>query len=220
MEHKITLTGYASPTVYYIACERHDVEYTPGNCMDITNPSTGNKRPYSIASSPKNKKNLEFYIRVFDTSPNGISKYLSTLKRGDSVDLSDPFGFFTPGKDCEDGKYIYMATGTGIAPFLSALDTYKHSPYAILYGAKTERNLLEGWRLTMDYNCKIAISQEHSKYPKHVSSYFNELPTEDKKMKYYLCGLDAMIDEASAFLTSKGVTYDQIQTEQFYQSTD
>lgn len=219
MDHKITLAAFASPTVYYIACERLGVEYTPGNCIDIFNPNTGNKRPYSLASSPKNEKNLEFYIRVFE-SETGVSKYLTTRKTGDTISLSEPFGFFTPGKDCEDKKYVYIATGTGIAPFLSALDTYSHRPLMILYGARTVPDAIEGWRLGMDCPCHFAISREETKYPKRLTSYLDKLPTHDKETKYYLCGLDAMIDEVTSYLTSKGVPYDKIQIEQFYQSVE
>lgn len=216
MQHIITMIGKIASDVLYIACDRNGLQFEPGNCVEIINPISQIKRSYSIASSPNNCDTLEFYIRVFP-SETGVSQYLTTLKRGSVLDLGEVFGYFYPGKECEDKKYVYIATGTGIAPFASAMEFYKHKPLMLLYGARTTETLLEPWRWQdMGIDCRFAISQEKTIYPKRITEYLKDLPI-DPSIKYYLCGIDSMIDEVSSYLIERGVSWNQIQTEQFYQ---
>lgn len=218
MQHKIKLIGKIAPDTLYIACERLGLSFIPGNCIDITNPISGVRRCYSIASTPTNTDLLEFYIKIFP-SKSGVSQYLATLKVGDSIELGKVFGYFYPGKDCEDKKYVLIATGTGIAPFASSLEFYKHKPLMLLYGARTTENLIEPWRWQdMNIDCKFAVSQEETVYPKRLTQCLHLLPTDDKSIMYYLCGVDSMIDEVSRYLIDKGIEYNKIQVEQFYQS--
>jgi len=217
MKHRVAFCGFASPTVFYIACNRNGVEYIPGQCITITHPdNSSSSGVYNIASSPRNNKHLEFYIKIFENEKGGVSKALSNVVIGNEIELSEPHGDFTPGKDCEDQKYVYIATGAGISPFLSALGYYSHNPLMILHGGKTQADCIEGWRLKTDYNCKFAVSQEETRFPKKITEWFSELPTNDSKIKYYICGADSMIIDNVQYLSDHGVTYDKIQTEYYH----
>ncbi len=77
--------------------------------------------PYSIASGV-NDEHLRFLIKRFDNG--NVSVYLSELNPGDRLTLSPPFGWFRPGQsDNARVQPVFIATGTGIAPFIS----YMHS---------------------------------------------------------------------------------------------
>lgn len=209
-----------SNDIHFLSVERNGIEFEPGNCIDIINPYSKVKKPYSIASSTEYKDLLFFFTRIMPSS-SGVSQYISNLKEDDIVELGEPFGYFNPGKEDTDKKYIYIATGTGFAPFRSALTSYKHRPHAIYYGCRTIHDVLP---MSDDCKaiCKFAYSRQKDPYMsniKRVTEYLSEMPTnKPNEYTYYLCGLEDMISSVSQYLMDAGVPWDLIKTEQFYYS--
>ncbi len=84
-------------------------------------------RSYSIGSAPNNK-NIEFVVDVNPGGPGSI--FFRDLQIGQEVHAMGPFGFFTLEKTMaaeSDKPLIFIATGTGIAPFRSmVLDLLKN----------------------------------------------------------------------------------------------
>lgn len=92
-------------------------------------------RLYSIASPSlsfgKTKDNIEFIVKrdnVYDQEGNllhrGVcSNYLCDLKPGDVVTMTGPAGkkFLLPQSDFS-GDFVFLATGTGISPFLGMVE--------------------------------------------------------------------------------------------------
>jgi ferredoxin--NADP+ reductase len=80
------------------------------------------KRAYSIGSSPEQKDFLEFYIAVV---PDGsLTPRLAALNPGDRL-FSQPkvTGTFTLDGVSVDRNLVLVATGTGLAPFMSMVRT-------------------------------------------------------------------------------------------------
>ena len=77
-------------------------------------------RAYSIASSPYTRDELEFYINVIDQGE--FTPSLFALREGDEVFYMGPKGIFTLEKS--DARHLlFIATGTGLAPYMSMLRT-------------------------------------------------------------------------------------------------
>jgi len=82
------------------------------------------KRAYSIASSPKVREYMEFYIVVIEDG--ALTPKLFKMQVGDRLWMDKRIsGKFTldpvpPGKDL-----IMISTGTGLAPYLSMMHTYR-----------------------------------------------------------------------------------------------
>ena len=78
------------------------------------------QRPYSTASARGETDALEFLVRLV---PDGaLTPRLWPLRAGDRVSLGRPKGVFTA--DAADPRRpVYVATGTGIAPLLSMLES-------------------------------------------------------------------------------------------------
>lgn len=194
----------------YLKIERNNIDFIPGSCVSMFD------RTYSIASSSNQKDFLEFLIKLV---PGGdASKQITLLKPNDTIEIQDVFSYFTPGLNQTQNNYTYFATGTGIAPFRSALLTYDHRPHTVFWGGKL---ISEAWDLLdiADINLKIAHSaNQPANHPSRITDMKQQI-TISSDHTYYLCGLDAMIDEISNFLIEHGVTYEQIQTEQFFQKS-
>jgi pyruvate formate lyase activating enzyme len=108
------------------------------------------RRAYSIASSSSNREFLEFYIALV---PGGaLTPRLFNLNIGDRVWLSEkPSGMFTFDQVPENANLVLMATGSGLAPYVSMLSTSLMSGperrVAVLHGARHSWDL--GYRSTL-----------------------------------------------------------------------
>jgi ferredoxin-NADP reductase len=216
---KVSAVTFLSEDVFELVLERDGVIFRPGDCFAIANPS-GVSRPYS-ASSGNKEACLRFIIRRM---PNGqVSQWLAARAPGDAVDITLPFGWFRPGHHLDDGgdpndQSIFVATGTGIAPFLSALRSSRNlRPLLCLYGV---RRLTDA--VGLDYlrqRCPLRLCVSREQVPSHhhgrVSDLLGEVPIHPRT-NYYLCGLDAMIDEVSQRLERRGVHFTRIHREVFF----
>ncbi|NHN40758.1 oxidoreductase [Halorubellus sp. JP-L1] len=106
-----------------------DLSFAPGQYATVT--FDGHPRPYSIASSPTADE-LEFCIRRV---PGGrlttdIFQYLDV---GDEVTIRGPNGEMVLGAP-STRDLVFLATGTGVAPFASMID----------YVYATDRHVVDG----------------------------------------------------------------------------
>lgn len=205
--HKVKSKIFYSLNSFSLTLERNELEYECGGCASIMGKS------YSFCSSPLDKDDIKFIIRHFENGE--VSNKLSKCEPGDTIEIDEVFKFFYPGTA---NDYCYIATGTGIAPFLSTLKTLDTKPHTILYGAKTLNDLYEKELLqSLCNNTYFAISQpsEPTNSPKRVTDLLDKLPISDN-MIYYICGIEGMITDVTKYLFDKGVPYNNIQQELFY----
>lgn len=100
----------------------------------LANPSMMKWASYSISSSPEQKGMLEFCIG--DGSPTGVSRKLMTMKVGDEFLVRGAFGKFLLDENAPE--YVFIGTGTGIAPLISMIRTLltknKSIPITLFFG--------------------------------------------------------------------------------------
>ncbi|WP_440989853.1 ferredoxin--NADP reductase [Haloarchaeobius baliensis] len=106
-----------------------DFEFAPGQYATVT--FDGTPRPYSIASSPT-RDEVEFCIRRV---PGGrlTPDIFEQLAVGDEVTVRGPNGEMVLSEPSTN-DLVFLATGTGVAPFKSMVD----------YLFDSERNVVDG----------------------------------------------------------------------------
>ncbi len=180
-------------------------------------------RSYSISSIPNQEGWIELCIVEFETG--GGSQYLFSLDLGSQVDYKGPDGAFTfPHHNNEALSFI--CTGTGVAPFKSMLNyldvnTWPDHQIDLIFGCRTEKDILyraffeELQIRRSNFSYHVATSRDYFKgYRGYVHTIFEELyKGHYLERKYYLCGWQVMIDEASARLQSLGVSKEHINYE-------
>jgi ferredoxin-NADP reductase len=214
--HTLTVRDiiFRSEELFELQLERGDLSFDPGSCLALFNDGE-ESRPYSIASG-RGEKLLRFLIRRL---PNGlVSNWLATRSPGDKVKASDPFGWFRPGRSVEGERCVFIATGTGIAPFLSYLRSNPQQPPALcLYGVRrlTEALNLDELQKIPDFHLALSREKRDHHTQGRVSELLDLVPLA-ADIHYYLCGLDSMIDEVSGWLEHQGIAYTQLHREIFF----
>ena len=226
VEHMRMLT----PTVFETAFETDKpLEFKGGQFISIIIPGAGPngrdlRRAYSIASDPKVRP-VELCIKLVEGGPG--TNYLYKLKAGDQFRGLAPYGDFVY-KTSSTRHAIFIATGTGIAPFRSMLlsDAYqgqKPKSATVLLGVRTEDELLYTECLAKTEGLKwvSAVSQPTSAWTgfkgrvtdvmRDPASGIDWLNTD-----YYLCGNGQMITEIKTLLAEKGVEKSAIHQEKYY----
>jgi len=206
-----------SDEIFELVLRRGEIQFEPGASFAIYHPRRVS-RPYSPCSGQADD-DLRFVIHRV---PGGkVSGWLADLRPGDEVRLSEPFGCFRPG-DLIPGEEppVFIATGTGITPFLSALHSVPNlRPAACLYGVRRLVNAVEVDFLVQ--RCPLWLCTSREACPPHhhgrVTDLLDRLPRRPKT-RYFLCGLDRMIEQVSAWLRSRGVEPGQIHREVFFRA--
>jgi len=184
------------------------------------------RRAYSIASPPSEKRWLEFYIVAVDEG--ALTPRLFDLNVGDRLFMDTKIkGHFTL-KDVPNHKnLVTVATGTGLAPFLSMYKQYKDTPgrfdkFVFIHGVRHEQDL--GYREQLEqfakddervvyipavtrapddsaftgYRGRVTTLFSDGTYEKLAGSKLN--PETDH---VFLCGNPAMIDQLEQELVER-----------------
>ncbi|HLE10012.1 MAG: hypothetical protein A2504_00820 [Bdellovibrionales bacterium RIFOXYD12_FULL_39_22] len=197
-----------------------DIESTPAEADKLI------RRAYSVASSSTAKDHLEFYISMVRSG--ALTPRLYNLQLGDKLWMGKKFvGMFTLENIPQNANVVLIATGTGLAPYMSMLRTLvtknnglNNRKYAVIHGARHSWDL--GYQAELQTLERIS---ENFSYIPVVSSPEEELSkwagatgfVEDvwkgralgrkwgsdptpQDTHVYLCGNPLMIESALKFL--------------------
>jgi ferredoxin-NADP reductase len=173
-------------------------------------------RAYSIASPPGDDNRFALCLnRVQD---GFMSNFLCDMKEGEEIRCQGPFGDFILRPPLRDT--IFIATGTGIAPFRSMLhwllvDPARHQDkqFWLMFGNRTEDDIYYHQEF-------LSLASQHAKFhylpslsrggPEwqglrgYVQEHVPEIIQGRTDMHAYICGLDKMIKANRDLLKSLG----------------
>ncbi len=215
-ETKLAVTSVQlfSESRFGLALERGDLVFEPGDCLSLNEDTGETSRTYSIAFETQEDE-LRFLIRRI---PAGrVSDYLSRLRPGDAVCVSEPFVWFRPWQTGKE-PFVFIATGTGMAPVLSCLRSFPHrSPLRCLWGVRKLADAVYAETLAEVCTLSLAVSREDA--APHlccrVTGLLNDLPEADW-LHYFLCGSEAMITETKGILERQGCPITKNHREVFF----
>jgi ferredoxin-NADP reductase len=175
-------------------------------------------RAYSIASPPADNRFALCLNRVQD---GFMSNFLCDMKEGEEISCQGPFGDFILRPPLRDT--IFIATGTGIAPFRSMLPWLLADPshhqgrsFFLLFGSRTEKDIyyhqefLQLAAQHANFNYLPTLSRGGPDW-KGLRGYVQEhvpgIVRDRAEMNAYICGLDKMIKANRELL--KGLGWDR-----------
>jgi CDP-4-dehydro-6-deoxyglucose reductase len=202
--------------------------FTPGQFVSFTAGIGGKQitRAYSIASAPgqAGTSRFELYLNL---APGGVfSPLLFAMQPGETLEMRPPLGMFVLRQPPRDS--LFIATGTGIAPFRSMLRAHlnESSPqFTLLFGVRHASHLMY----------RAEFEELAARYPRfrfwptlsrpdgawtgrsgHVQAHLEEALGGRRDVDVYLCGLKLMVDDVRARLKASGFDRKQM----FYEKYD
>jgi 3-phenylpropionate/trans-cinnamate dioxygenase ferredoxin reductase subunit/benzoate/toluate 1,2-dioxygenase reductase subunit len=198
-----------------------EVNFEPGQYVRIRPMGSSISRSYSMSNVPGINQ-LEFFIRLVEGGE--FSQWLVGAKAGDLLELSRPRGTFFL-RD-EDRPRLFVAGGTGIAPFLSMLRVIasqdsKHCT-TVLVGARTSDHLIAMKELS-ELKAKIPelrleVATEKGTHSDNHTGYATDLITRlnlDPRTRVYLCGPPLMVEAGRNAAMSAGLNRTDVLCERF-----
>lgn len=217
-----------TPHTYFVTfklLEPSTLTFRAGQCMMLMC-GAGINRTMSIASVPSQTSEISM---VHDISPMGPgSKWTLGLHVGDKVNFVAPTGVFFFDEN-SPRKKVFVATGTGIAPFYSMIKDYLDrkgdAQIELYWGLRFEEDrfwkelfdgLYEGCPNFVWHQILSRPSENWKGLTGHVTEHVVKTDKDLVADEYYLCGNKQMIEDVRAQLIARNVPKDQIKSELFY----
>lgn len=183
------------------------------------------QRPYSFINAP-NQNTSEFYIATIEHGK--LTPYLQQLRSGDQIQIThQSTGYFTLNEvpDCE--TLWMIATGTGIAPYLSMLqqktDLARFKQIVLIHAVRYRQDLCYlplMQQLQRFYQGKLSIQTVISResYPNSLYGRVPQLiangqlertigiPISAEQSHIMLCGNPAMVNDTISELKQRGLS--------------
>lgn len=152
---RLVASRMLAPTVRHLAFVRDDgapLRFIPGQFIQIHFEHQGAalRRSYSIATRHGDAGNPDDVIEIAVSYVEGgpATRLLSTLREGETLDASGPYGRFCLHDADSNARYLLIGTGTGVTPYRSMLPVLagqireRGLEVALLFGARSEADLL------------------------------------------------------------------------------
>jgi ferredoxin--NADP+ reductase/benzoate/toluate 1,2-dioxygenase reductase subunit len=210
---KIIHTRELTPSTYIIRFERNDTPFKAGQHILLGMKDDVQAREYSIYSGEKDKY---FEVLIKEVEDGIVSKKLKQLKPGDAIKYENPVGYFALDEErLSDDTYLFIASGTGIAPFHSFVRTYKNLDYKILHGVRYASEAYEKDHYDPERITICTTRDNKGDFNGRVTDFLRKNPV-DKKTQCYLCGNCEMIHEAYDILLEQGVPSENLHAEVYF----
>ncbi len=205
----------------------------------VSNPESGRRNNYSLASNQENERTLRFNVRIAtpppgqDCPPGVGSSYVFSLKPGDTVTAIGSFGDFHVKPTQKE--MVYIGGGAGMAPLRAHLSSLFETQQtkrkvSFWYGARSRQEIFYE-----DYFTQMV--QDHANFSFHpalssplpedtwngLTGFIHEVALEHylknheniKAVEFYLCGPPMMIKACIKMFSEIGVSDSQIAYDEF-----
>ena len=126
---------------FVLRFSRDNLEFAPGQYVSVGVPESIDMREYSVYSTPEDE-HLEILVK--EVQDGAISPALGARRPGDQVTFRGPFGEFLIDPAARaTGRFLFVATGSGIAPFRSFVRAYPGLDYRLLHGVRSRAERYE-----------------------------------------------------------------------------
>jgi glycine betaine catabolism B len=191
--------------------------------VSIVGQLEGQTRPFTFSSSPTEKSYVELTIKKAGV----FTSALHSMKKGGKLKISGPFGESLKFDESVNEDVVFIAGGSGITPFISALRyaAAKDLPnrLVLLFSNRSEKDIIRRKELeSLNERAKIRV----------VHTLTNEVPDGWKgergfiswemalrhienpmKKRWYICGPPPMTKAMKEMLSTNGIPEKMIMVE-------
>lgn len=143
------------------------LRFQPGDLIEVLPKGDGAPRAYSIASAP-GASCLDLVVREHESGL--VSPWLTRLSPGDRIDILHKRSSF---RKPATGPVVMMATGTGIAPFISMIAATRKQNLSLYWGLRHDcqafpfREQLHQWQESghLNFHPAFSVCNEQRRVP-------------------------------------------------------
>ena len=205
-----------------------EMKFAAGQYVIFHLPAPKLRHTMSIASAPSNAGEIE--ILQHTVAGGAGSAWFTGLQAGETVRFTGPLGKFT--LEDTDRQKVFVATGSGIAPFRSMIieelkgpRTIHDNQMTLYWGLRHETDVF--WKDEFESLAKdhlnfrflLTLSKPTDAWTGAVGRVTDHVTRETlhrAHSEFYLCGRRQMIVDTRALLIENGVPEDRIFTETFF----
>ena len=189
------------------------LKYRAGQHISLAIQGDYQSREYSIYSG-ENDEYLEILVK--EVKNGHFSPKLSRLKPGNLVQVNGPFGKFRiDERKIATHKFVFIATGTGIAPFHSMIRTYPKLDYTLIHGVRYGNEAYDQHEYDPERHILCTSGDRTGKIHGRLTQYLRDVDF-DPDTLFYLCGNSNMIFDSIEILKDNGFERDQIHCEVYF----
>lgn len=195
-------------------------DFKPGQYLSVVLPKLvfddqkGNRRDFSIASSPNNKKSVSIAFRV---SQSGFKQTLISLPLGTKVSVDCCYGVLTM-PDSPSRPLVFIAGGIGITPFMSAIryaaeEKLPHK-ISLIYGNRDPESAayLKELEALEKENKNFYMKKEFGPITK---DFIREVAEKLLSPLWHIVGSPSMVRGVKSILAEMGISGENIRFEEF-----
>lgn len=224
-----------APHIYeFIFSKNGEFRFLPGQYLEWTLPERsadgrGNRRYFTIASSPENK-DLLLGVKIDENQSSKFKKTLLSMKKGDTIVASQLSGDFVLPEDTAQ-NLVFIAGGIGITPFRSMIEHVLHAGekrnITLFYTASTKEEFVytdlfqQAEKKGILKIVYIITDKENvPSYWKGEKGYLSikilhKHANIGEAYLFYISGPNAMVDSYKKLLLSQNVQRTKIMTDYF-----
>ena len=221
MKFHLKRKEYINKNLFKIFFDKDNLKFTPGQHFSLSIPNKSINREYSSYTS-NNETEIGFLIRRVE---GGImTNILDQMDIGDPINIYGPYGSFVLKEDyIKNKQIIFIASGTGIAPFVSIKESYNLDNYKLFVGIREKGDIADAEKFDEDksYYCISRDKKIHKNnhYKGRVNKQLEKLEyiNDYENAIYMICGNSYMISDVYDILVNeKKINPNNIITESFF----
>jgi ferredoxin-NADP reductase len=213
---KIISTRYVTHNVKQFRLEKPvGFTFTPGQATELSINQDGwkdKKNPFTFTCLTDDPY-LEFTIKIYPDSDEGVTNQLSKLNAGDELILRDAWGAIE-----YKGPGYFIAGGAGITPFIAILRHLskegKLAGNKLFFSNKTDQDIILADELKSmlgpDALFLISAQKDSIHDTRRINEAFLKAEVNDFTKHFYICGPDAMVEQINGILTGLGASVDSV----------
>lgn len=211
--YKVSGLAFLTSETFIVNLPKNRFQFKAGQHISLSIKGDYQSREYSVYNGV-NDENLQVLVK--EVEGGYFSPKLKHLKPGDWVEVHGPFGRFGLDESREEShKHVFIASGTGIAPFHSIVSSYENLDYKIIHGVRFKE---EGYGYASYDPARFVLCT--SRDPKggfygRVTDYLNKTDFASNTV-FYLCGNSNMIFDSMEILKNKGFGRDDVKVEVYF----
>lgn len=201
-------------SAYVLRFDRKQVLFRAGQHILLGKKGDIQAREYSIYSAEQEDY---FEVLIKEVEEGMVSKQLRRVNPGEPLNFENPVGYFILKDEViYTRKFLFIASGTGIAPFHSFVKSYPGLDYKLLHGIRYAHEAYEKQVYERDRLILCTSRDKKGDYNGRVTDFLKEHPIADKNTLCYFCGNCEMIHEAYDILLNQGVSSENLFAEVYF----